>query len=196
MKNLTNYNSFIKENKQYSNDQVLNEEWYPTGPWFSSKDIEANNTITECWHGSELTFIGGKTNHNDDVITILDTLYSNEFIDDNFDCHGISDTTITELFIYRSNLKDGVDDFKEKISKYGEITSDAKEGLTIKLNKPIEIKIKDEVMKSKTQFINKLNKLDGLMGNLDYADYKDEEIVKLVDQFIDKLNRLSPKKEE
>ena len=184
----------LKLYESYNKDDKLNEEWFPSGPFFKLTD-DSKGTAIEVYgeNGHGLVFIKGGGDHEEQIIKILDTLYSEEYIEDNFNVHGVYDTTIKFLTVYKNNLNGNYNGF---LDKYGDINDKSHDVVSVQLTNPIEIKIKEGESKTNINFNRKLDRLyhlldsdnseikyskdledsiDGLINKLSGFEYKDDE---------------------
>jgi hypothetical protein len=175
----------IKLFESFKNIGMINEEWYPRGPWMKNKELDA---ICEIFDGRDggiyLEFIaGGKVckNHLEEIKGIIDSL--SKGIED-FELHGILDCNITNLSVYIKNLKDIEAESKEYLSSLGELTSYGNY-YTVKLKNPIKIIVPESNEKNEIIFSNKLNKLERCLGNynIDNTKESNELIDKLISLF-------------
>lgn len=184
----------IKLFESFKNIQMINEEWFPGGPWMKNKELDA---VCEIFNGRDggtyLQFIaGGKVckNHLEEIKGIIESL--SKGVSD-FESFGVLDCTITNLSVYINNLKNVEDESKEYLETLGELTSDGNY-YSVKLTNPIEIVIPESDQKNKLIFSNKLNKLERCLGNYNIDNTKESN--ELIDKLISLFNKPNEDDEE
>lgn len=172
MKTLKLYDDFTKNLNESRNIEMINEEWFPQGPWMNLKSIP-HGTLVEFWTKSRLAFVGGNAEHKDtheeEIFKIIDILYSEKNVNINFNLHDVDDAIVDELVIYQNNIKGNKEQFLEKLKEYGDVTESGKELYLVKLSKPIIIEVEESEQKDLVKFNKKINKLIHL---IEYADIK------------------------